>query len=344
MAFINALAVAYRNDAGGKRSDLQISQAINLARILLIVGLVFLHYQAYPNSTTSPFDGVDPDHHQLATFVNSCVLFFFFSAVPVLSVISGWLFFNLPATDTAIKLRARIRRRFTSLYLPLVFWNALFLGILALLHASQPDAAIFSQLNIRFETAGLVDYINGVLAITQHPVGFQFWFVRDLFVTALVSPLLWLMLRHAPLAGLAVLGVAWLVGSHLWIFFRTDVLLFFYIGGLIRIRGIPPGIGPRVTCLLLAGYLALVALRAAAPLLVDMSSHRPEWLTAATRSMRLLGVPACWGVLLQLNRTRFGEVLSRYGGLAFFLHAAHFPLLAAVKLMLWRFVPVQTDG
>lgn len=325
-------------------SDQQISTTISYARILLIVGLVFLHYESYPNSSASPFDGMDINHHPLATYVNSFVLFFFFSVVPVLSVISGWLFFNLPVEDAALTLRRRIGRRFSSLYLPLIFWNALFLGLLALFHAAQPDSLLFEQINIHFETAGLFDYINAIFGVTQHPVAFQFWFVRDLFVTALISPLLWVMLKHAPWLGLAILGFAWIIGSHLIIFFRTDVVLFFYIGGLLRMRRTPLTISLPATLLLLGSYLVLVGLRAAAPALVDMSAHRPEWLTGATRAMRLVGVPACWGVFLHLAQRKSGEVIARYGGLAFFLHAAHFPLLAAVKLALWRWVPAETGG
>jgi succinoglycan biosynthesis protein ExoH len=36
--------------------------------------------------------------------------------------------------------------------------------------------------------------------------------------------------------------------------------------------------------------------------------------------------------------------MARYGGLAFFLHAAHFPLLAEVKILLWPLLPAETDG
>lgn len=46
----------------------------------------------------------------------------------------------------------------------------------------------------------------------------------------------------------------------------------------------------------------------------------------------------------QLARTRLGAVVARYGGLAFFLHAIHYPLIATVKILLWHLVPAQTDG
>jgi len=323
-----------------------LSHAIGLARITLIVGLVFLHYLEYPNSPVSPFHGMDVVHHPLATFVNSFILFFFFSAVPLLSLISGWLFFSFAEERHAahLELARRIRRRLTSLYLPLVFWNAAFLAMLLLLFSWRPDAPLLDALNIRFERAGWFDYLNAVFGLTRHPVGFQFWFVRDLCVTVLVSPLLWLSLRHVPSLGLAMLGLAWMADSDLRIFFRADVVFFFYLGGWLRMRGMALEVGLRSTLVSLLAYLVLVALRAAAPLLLGGEGPHPEWLNAATRAMRLIGVLACWGIVLQLAATPAGAALARYGGLAFFLYAMHFPFIAAVKIQLWRLIPAPTDG
>ncbi len=348
---MNAALLGYRDTLYGwfrgdapPLSDRQISQTISLARISLIVGLVFLHYQAYPNSTVSPFLGFDVAQHQMATFVNSAVLFFFFSAVPLLSMISGWLFFSFPDEGAGTSLRRRMQRRFFSLYLPLVFWNTLFLLGLLLLFVQQPGHQILDAINIQFETANGLDYANAVLALTAHPVGFQFWFIRDLFVTVLVSPLLWLSLRHAPYLGMAVLGIAWLVGGDLFVFFRADVAFFFYLGGFLRMRKAPLDIGLRAALALMALYVVLVALRALAPMFVEMDPTRPELLTLATRLSRLVGVLACWGMLLHMSPTRLGTTLARYGGLTFFLYAAHFPLIAGVKIILWRWLPAETDG
>lgn len=339
----DALVAALRGDAR-TLSDRELSQTINFARITLIVGLVFLHYGSYPNSQSSPFRGLDIHHHQVATYVNSFVLFFFFSVVPLLSMVSGWLFFSFaadPRADATDALLRRMRRRFVSLYLPLAFWNALFLAVLLLVHAANPADPLLDEINITFETAGIRGYVNAVFGITQHPVGFQFWFVRDLFVTALVSPLLWLLLRFAPFIGALVLGAAWIGDHDLWIFFRTDVLFFFYLGGLVRMRGAPVEIGWNATVAFLALYIVLIALRTLAPYAVDGTPTLLEW---STRAMRLAGVLACWGLFLRIAPTPFGARVARYGGLAFFLHAAHFPLLAEVKILLWRLVPAETDG
>ena len=341
--YIDAFLALLRGDAQAI-SGKHLSQTISFARISLIVGLVFLHYETFPNSRVSPFRGFDPTQHQFATYVNSFVLFFFFSVVPLLSMISGWLFFSFssnPSAGAPQALWIRIRRRFVSLYLPLAFWNALFLLAMLAVFRLSPDYPLLEELNIRFETAGALDYVNAVFGLTQHPVGFQFWFVRDLFLTVLVSPLLWLILRTAPIIGAVALGLVWITGDDLWIFFRTDVLFFFYMGGLVRMRGWPVEIGWRATLVFLAIYLALVAIRASIPYFL---TEPTSLLYAATRGMRLFGVIACWGLFLKTAPTRLGGVVARYGGLAFFLHAAHYPLLAEVKILLWPLLPAETDG
>lgn len=322
----------------------QLSQAINFARITLIVGLVFLHYAAYPNSLNSPFDGMDPAAFPVATFVNSFVLFFFFSVVPLLSMVSGWLFFTFRPERATAALRERIGKRFGSLYLPLVVWNTLYLVVAVVACVHLPNHAFLAQLNFQPNEAGFAQYVNAVFALTAHPIAFQFWFVRDLLVTVLLSPVLWLALRHAPYVGMAVLGAAWLFGHDLFVFFRADVAFFFYLGGFLRLYRLPLEVGRGATITLLALYVALVALRTLAPLAIEVQPYRPELLDMATRAMRPIGVLACWGLCLQLARTRLGTAIAQYGGLSFFVFATHFPLIAAVKLALWPLLPVESDG
>jgi hypothetical protein len=88
-----------------------------------------------------------------------------------------------------------------------------------------------------------------------------------------------------------------------------------------------------------------MALRALAPLAVDMEAPEQRALVdLATRLARPLGVLACWGVCLRLASLPLGAAVARWGGAAFFLHAAHYPLIALVKHALWKAVPAETDG
>jgi hypothetical protein len=149
-----------------------------------------------------------------------------------------------------------------------------------------------------------------------------------------------MLLRSVPRAGGVTLGLIWIADFDLWIFFRTDVLFFFYLGGLVRLRGIPLEISPRVTASFLIAYLLLVTLRTLAPYAID---DNQQLLDLATKLMRLVGVVACWGVFQSMALSVTGSSIARYGGFAFFLHAIHFPLIGAVKVLLWSLVPDQTQ-
>lgn len=347
MSVVQAPVMLAAGTAQGIRArsvEASLPTTIEVARVLLVIGLVFLHYFAYPNSRTSPFAGLDPEHHPFATFVNSFILLFFFSAVPLLSTISGWLFFGLAANPMATILR-RIRGRFSSLLLPLVTWNLMVLLLGFALYQVAPTTGLLGEFNVDFSRAGAMDALNAVLGLTRLPIAFQFWFVHDLFLAVLVSPLLWLVLRHAPLLGAAGLGLAWVSEATFGIFIRADVVFFFYLGGLARMRGVQPAIGWRTARFLLLAYALMMAARALAPLLIDPAVPGQQYLLdLATRLARPLGVVACWGVCLRLAATPAGETIARYGGFAFFLHAAHFPLIAFVKFTLWKLVPAETDA
>ncbi len=238
----------------------------------------------------------------------------------------------------------RIRGRFTSLYLPLVFWNGVFLVVLYAIYKTNPYYPLLSELNINFNVAGWKDYINGIFALTRRPISFQFWFVRDLFVTALVSPLFLLVSRRAPWLGAAALGTAWICGWSMVIFLRPDVPFFFYLGILVRLKQLPLTISRETTIAVAAFFVAIVCIRALAPFVVDFSDNiMPTWLRVSTALMRFVGVIACWGILQHMAQTPRGISIGKYGGVAFFLHSVHWPLLAFLKIWIWPLMPAQTD-
>ncbi len=324
-------------------SPAEISRSIGLARIALIIGLVFLHYDTFPNVSVSPFRGFDPQEHQAATWLASTILFFFYSVVPLLSMISGWLFFS-KAEDSLAAIVRRVRRRFVSLYLPLVVWNVAYLAILYALYRANPQAPLLGEINVNFADAGWKNYLNAVTGLTHTPIGFQFWFVRDLFVTALFAPVFWLALRRAPWLGAALLCAMWLSHTTFYLFFRPDVPFFFYLGAMVRLKRVDVTLSLPATVAAAALYLALAGTRALATLIVPVEGAEPLWLAEATLCMRLVGVVACWGVLYRMAQTPWGGAAAKFGGLAFFLHSAHWPLLAFVKLQLWPLLPAETDG
>src|SRR5262249_6474244 len=101
----------------------------------------------------------------------------------------------------------------------------------------------------------------------------------------------------------------------------------------------------RVTLMMLVLYVSLACLRALLPMWVVFppDGSNPEWVNLITRPMRIPGVIACWGLIYRLAQTPKGIAVGNYGGVAFFLHSAHFPLLAIIKIAVWKFMPGESD-
>ncbi|WP_134500575.1 acyltransferase family protein [Microvirga pakistanensis] len=322
--------------------------AINFLRLLLVIGLVFLHYGNFPGSVTSPFDGFTgfDKEHALATFVNIYFVYLFYSSVPLLGAISGYLFFRnwRPGIEFYWK---RIRSRTFSILLPMISWCAIVLVVFFVIRMISPNSGFLILIdNYNLDDLGFTQLVNALAGITRRPVNFQFWFLRDLFLTVLCTPLLGLILRRIPYIGLAAIGLIWLFDFDVPVFFRNDVLFFFYLGGVIQSRNwnldfIPP----KAAIAAMVVYLIVVGMRTVAPAFVTESTVLGYIvLEPLTRLMRLLGVYAFWGCAPFLMRTFIGRQIVTWGALAFFLHAIHWPLNHFVKDGLAVLLPPQGDA
>ena len=99
------------------------STRIDFLRISLILALVFLHYGAVVGSGISPFDGYVGQDYPIATITISYVLFFAFAAVPLLSAISGFLFFRSAHSGARPDFSKLWRKRLQSIVLPFLLWS-----------------------------------------------------------------------------------------------------------------------------------------------------------------------------------------------------------------------------
>lgn len=327
-----------------KSPDEKLREQIDLLRFLLVFGLVFLHYGRFPGYAHNPWEGLVPNDHPVATFTNSYFYFFFLSSVPLLSAISGYLFFREADNSTSFYLK-RYRSRTRSVLLPMISWNVISLVVAATVLTIYPNYGkilAYDVFNLRWQ-----DVINALIGLTQNPANFQFWFLRDLFLTVLCSPILAFVIRRTPWIGFSVLLVVWLLNwnaGHL--FHRPDVLFFFYIGAMARILNWPIGtmITPRVGIIALAALLVLVAIRTLAPLFVPADlPAREALLNLWSDGLRLLGVVALWGVAPLLVTTYVGRMIGKVAAIAFFLHAIHWPLNQFLKTWFVHMLPNHSD-
>lgn len=314
-------------------------QRISYLRLVLVLALVFLHYGGVVGSQYSPYRGYQGQELPVASILISFFLYIGFTAVPAMSAISGFLFFNGATRDAPPEFVRKWRRRAVTLVLPFLLWSAGFAALAYGVHLLQPslfdsDFATESRSTIRM-------LADAVLGLTRPPVAFQLWFIRDLIVTIAVSPVIWLLMGRAPRITIAVLGALWVADHDLWIFQRLDVLLFFAIGAACAMHGWRPDLPKRWILPVFALFLVVVMGRTVAPYFVGTASG---WgFDVATAAMRVLGALAVWNAAALALEGAFAAWVQRHAYMAFYIHAAHYPPILFIKIILGRFIDRQSE-
>jgi len=182
-------------------------------------------------------------------------------AVPLFFAMSGYLFFlNLTEFGLA-DYKEKLKRRTLTLLLPYVVWNLLAFALYALrdIAAGQALQNSFSP-NLLWgcKPLGILseNFFGWTLPPATAPVLEQLWFVRDLIVCVVLTPLIYIVLRRGRVAGL--LCFAFVFYARLWpnwcgVSFTG--LWFFALGAWFSISGKDP---LRSTRRLLAPASALV--------------------------------------------------------------------------------------
>lgn len=150
-------------------------------------------------------------------------------AVPMFFVISGFLFFrNYSHARYFTKLKDRIK----TLFVPYILWNTLYLFY----------NIITTKLLGNYFVGRKQYYIslqNIFTSIFLYKGNEHFWFVFDLIVFTIISPILYEMIKKKTSGAIAILGLIILqhfgVGYE-GIFFRSDAIVFFVFGGFVGIH------------------------------------------------------------------------------------------------------------
>jgi surface polysaccharide O-acyltransferase-like enzyme len=157
--------------------------------------------------------------------------------VPLFFCISGTLFFRnnheqFNWSDFIVKLRKRAK----SLLIPYVFWNLVIMGLFILAHIVAPPTVINPEFNNVLQYS-LIDFIRSFWDYPGgFPICFQLWFVRDLMLAVLLTPILFYVISRMGTLWVCILTAVFCYNPHLY--FGEDCLTFFSIGAWLSIKDI----------------------------------------------------------------------------------------------------------
>lgn len=168
--------------------------------------------------------------------------------VPAFFFISGFLYFYSVGTGafTFADYRRKTKRRLFTLLIPYLIWNAVRIVELLLtgsLAASELTLANLPRLFLYSNSCGrdIVDVLGNPQPTTGPFLG-PLWFIRDLMMMCLVSPLVWLVVKKAKMWGVLAVGLLfisriWPVG--LYPFSNCSVVVFWFtFGAFFSVNGV----------------------------------------------------------------------------------------------------------
>lgn len=286
----------------------RLSGAISVARVLCILGAVYVHaWTGWGGADLAAFDATPQGllRWGLIEILGR-------SAVPLLGVISGWLAFS--------GVRKRTWAEFTlgkakTLIAPMVLWNAIGIAIVCagaswgVLQGPTPRSLWWT--------------INELLCLsTPGDINVQMPFLRDLFVCMIAAP----FLARAPkrvLAAIAIGALIWSVTG--WVFpllLRPSILFFFVLGMIVRASNLAERIAAQPLSTTAAVYAALALAKVWSETAGD-AYVTPLFAAGLDLALRLGAAWFFWTASWRLATRKEGALLMRMEQYVFLLFCAH---------------------
>jgi surface polysaccharide O-acyltransferase-like enzyme len=286
-----------------------MSDRIRIARGLCIFFMTFVHVP--PGIGGNVYDR-DASFFDLVYFVLTRLAGL--SSVSLLSVVSGFFIVSSLAKAGA---RPLLVAKLKTLGVPLLAWNLLMLALLTLyglMRGKWQDMPDFTAL-------GMAD---ALVAFTGWPLDVPLWFLRDLFVCCLFSPLLYGALKRFPVATIGLLVVYTLFGEDLYLLQRPQLMLFFALGMWLRLsRTAEPAID-RTARWLLPGLAVMVALYLALRVENVLFGEMDDTLRLTLDTLlRITMAAGFWLLTDVILRSRFATGFLWFEPYAFFLFCSH---------------------
>lgn len=164
-----------------------LSKKMTFFSFWLMVGVVFIHSVVQNDISLSSI---------IQVFISHYLLQF---CVPLFFIISGYLFFlNVNKMSSNIYLN-KLKKRFKTLVVPYFIWTLLIFG---LVYFFQLLPVVRNFFPIKFSEMTSGEVIKNAIV---YPYNYPLWFIRELIIYILITPLIYLFLRYISVMFLVIL-------------------------------------------------------------------------------------------------------------------------------------------
>jgi fucose 4-O-acetylase-like acetyltransferase len=294
-------------------------RVLNWFAILLVVWVhAFNSYPRYlvPNSLVQDsFNFFNYVQYLVSNGMARFVMPFFFA-------VSGYLFFFRTGPERP-HFAGKISKRVRTVLVPYLIWNCI--GI----------AVVLAARNLQWSQEFMPQYLKEMTweqfakGFIFGPVSFQLWYLRDLFLLTLLSPIIYFICRNrtGAIIWLAVLLVAWSHDNRGPDILAPESVLFFSLGAAIAFHGIPLQLRPHFQgwLVIAIAWVGLSLLRAW--IAFDTVPMAQTWVLLLYKVCSLMGIWVIWfGYDFLVGDVSEHSSLLPWATLSFYVFAAHQPI------------------
>lgn len=325
------------------------SRIISCLRFPLTLGVVFIHYNIA--------NGSDP--WWVIFIINLISEVISRIAVPLFFLISGFLFFYHTEFSLNIYVK-KLKKRYWSLFVPFILWN-----ILAICKMASHKIAVFSKfypdaqdIEIRLSLTRIIntlfnyDETNGIfirqtanitprLDYLPYPIDMPLWFVRDLMIVVILSPLIYWFIKKSGLKFILFLGVVWYFLEAIffqgnWFVLLSRAFFFFSWGAYFSINNLDAVKEMQSHQHIVYLYFPLAIL--------DATTQACSWNIFIHQAGILLGIFGVITISSHFIHTKSAHLFEKFQNCSFFVFALHTLIIRDIAKLIFTAIHIPGNG
>lgn len=219
------------------------SQIISFLRFPLCIGVILIHSD-FSHTIIQGVKCINEVNFPIYTNISYLISEILArTAVPLFFFISGFLFFYKQETLNFNTYTHKLKKRFHSILIPYIFWNLLIIIFYYIIQSITPE--LLSGTKKLICNYNLTDWLWTFWDTTQitpseesgMPIDFPLWFIRDLIIVFIFSPLIYFLIKRTNKIVILILCILWITNCWFNISgFSIDAFFFFSFGAYFSLN------------------------------------------------------------------------------------------------------------
>lgn len=253
-------------------------------------------------------------------------------AVPVFFIISGYLFF-INFKNSPGDYFNKCQKRFRTLLIPYLFWSSFTILFYFVLQLIPQFSTFFTNELIKNYSANKL-----ITTLLINPIPYQLWFLRNLIVFVIVSPIFFFFVRYVKVYSLIIVLILWFLDALVW-FITFESIFFFLIGAYLGVQkndlDTIKYVKKNYSWILLIVWVILNILK----VLLSVHNFYPVAVNVLHKVNILVGLCTVWLLYdkffynVDLSKSKLLHICNY----TFFFYLTHEPVLTIIKKVLFVF-------